>query len=57
VKFVKLYLEVSLAKEVLELVHNDLMGPFPHPLIDRAKYFLTLIDYNSRYTWVGGNMV
>jgi len=28
----------------LELVHSDVIGPFPHPSISRAKYVLTFID-------------
>jgi hypothetical protein len=36
----------------LELVHNDLTGPFPHPSINNAKYVLTFIDDWSRYMWV-----
>jgi hypothetical protein len=36
----------------LELVHSDLMVPFPHPSINKARYVLTFIDDYSRYTWV-----
>jgi hypothetical protein len=40
------------ASSSLELVHNDLMGPFPHPSISKARYVLTFIDDYSHYTWV-----
>ena len=36
----------------LDLIHSDLMGPFPHPSINKARYVLTFIDDFSRYTWV-----
>jgi transposase InsO family protein len=36
----------------LELVHSDLMGPFPHPSIRKPRYVLTFIDDYSHYTWV-----
>jgi hypothetical protein len=36
----------------LELVHNDLMGLYPHPSINKSSYVLTFIDHYSRYTWV-----
>jgi hypothetical protein len=40
------------ASSPLDLVHSDLMGPFPHPSIRKEKYVLTFIDDWSRYTWV-----
>jgi hypothetical protein len=40
------------APSSLELVHSELMGPFPHLSIKKARYFLTFIDDNSCYTWV-----
>jgi len=36
----------------LDLVHSDLMGPFPHLPIGKSRYVLTFIDYFSCYTWV-----
>ena len=36
----------------MELVHNDLAGPFPHPSLSKAKYVLTFIDDFSQYTFV-----
>jgi hypothetical protein len=32
------------ASSPLELIHNDLMGPFPHPSINKARYMLTFIE-------------
>jgi hypothetical protein len=40
------------ASSSLELVHSDLMGPFPHQSINKAMYVLTFIDDYSCYTWV-----
>ena len=40
------------ASSPLDLIHSDLMGPFPHPSINKARYVLTFIDDFSRYTWV-----
>ena len=36
----------------LGLIHSDIMGPFLHPLISKARYVLTFIDDFSRFTWV-----
>ena len=35
-----------------ELIHCDLWGPFSIPTVDHCKYFLTIVDDNSRCTWV-----
>jgi hypothetical protein len=40
------------ASSPLDLIHSDLMGPFPHLSISEARYALTFIDDFSRYTWV-----
>ena len=40
------------ASSPLDLIHSDLMGPFPHPSIKKSRYLLTFIDDFSRYTWV-----
>ena len=37
---------------VLELVHSDVVGPFPVPSFGKSRYALTFIDDYSRYTWV-----
>lgn len=39
-------------KQVLELVHSDVLGPFLNPSFNRTRYLLTLIDDFSRYIWV-----
>ena len=36
----------------LELIHNDVAGPFPHMSISQDKYALDFIDDVSRYCWV-----
>ena len=36
----------------IELIHNDIAGPFPHMSMIQAKYALTFIDDFSRYCWV-----
>jgi hypothetical protein len=36
----------------LDLVHSDLMGPFPHQSISKTRYVLTFIDDYSHYTWI-----
>jgi hypothetical protein len=28
----------------LDLIHNNLMGPFPHPSISKSRYVLTFVD-------------
>jgi hypothetical protein len=40
------------ASSSMELVHSDLMVPFPHSSINKARYVLTFIDDYSCYTWV-----
>ena len=37
---------------VLELVHSDVVGPFPVPSFGKSHYALTFIDDYSFYTWV-----
>jgi hypothetical protein len=34
----------------LDLIHSDLMGPFMHPLISKARYVLIFVDDFSRFT-------
>ena len=40
------------ASSPLDVIHSDLMGPFPHPSINKARYMLKFINDFSRYTWV-----
>jgi hypothetical protein len=37
------------ASSPLDLIHSDLMGPFPHPSIGKARYMLTFLDDYSSY--------
>ena len=36
----------------IELIQNDVAGPFPHMSMSQTKYALTFIDEFSRYCWV-----
>jgi hypothetical protein len=36
----------------LNLIHSDLMGPFPHPSISKARFVLIFVDDFSRFTWI-----
>jgi hypothetical protein len=36
----------------LDLIHSDLMGPFPHPSISKARFVIIFIDDFSRFTWI-----
>ena len=36
----------------LDLIHNDLMGPFPHPSINKSRYVLIFGDDFSCFTWI-----
>jgi hypothetical protein len=40
------------ASSLLDLIHSDLMGPFPHPSINKARYVLIFVDDLSRFTWI-----
>ena len=44
--------KVNIASSSLEIVHSDIIGPFPHPSINKSRYVLTFIDDYSCYTWV-----
>jgi transposase InsO family protein len=34
------------------MIHSDLMGPFPHPSISKAKFVFIFVDDFSRFTWI-----
>jgi transposase InsO family protein len=34
------------------MIHSDLMGPFLHPSISKAMFFLIFVDDFSRFTWI-----
>lgn len=38
--------------ETFDLVHVDTWGPYHHPTHDGKRYFLTIVDDCSRFTWV-----
>ena len=40
------------AKDVLDLVHIDLCGPMSTSVIAGYEYFITFIDYYSRYGYI-----
>ena len=40
------------AKDVLELVHTDICGPFPTTSWNGQQYFITFIDDYSRYNYL-----
>jgi hypothetical protein len=40
------------ASTLLDLIHSDLMGPFLHPSIKKAKFVLIFVDGFSRFTWI-----
>lgn len=33
-------------------IHGDVWGPYRVPTYDGKRYFLTLVDDHSRYTWI-----
>jgi hypothetical protein len=36
----------------LDRIHSDLMGPFIHPSISKARYMLIFFYYLSQFTWI-----
>jgi hypothetical protein len=45
-------LSYSRASHCLELLHMDIWGPFSTPTPHGHKYFLTIVDDFSRFTWI-----
>ena len=41
-------LGVERAKDILELIHTDICGPFPTPSWNGQQYFISFIDDYSR---------
>ena len=41
-----------MANSPFELLHLDIWGPFHTLSIEGYKYFLTIVDDHSRFTWV-----
>jgi hypothetical protein len=40
------------ASATLDMIHSDLMDPFPHPYISKARFFLIFVDDFSHFTWI-----
>jgi hypothetical protein len=40
------------ASTPLDMIHSDLMGPFSHPSISKARFVLIFVDDFSRFTWI-----
>jgi hypothetical protein len=40
------------ASTPLDMIHSDLMGPFPHPYINKGRFFLIFVDDFSHFTWI-----
>nr|KYP51629.1 Retrovirus-related Pol polyprotein from transposon TNT 1-94 [Cajanus cajan] len=45
-------ISTSRATKMFDLIHMDIWGPFSKPSIYGHKYFLTILDDFSRYTWI-----
>ena len=43
---------ISHASHVFDLLHMDIWGPCSKPSMHGHKYFLTIVDNHSRFTWV-----
>jgi len=41
-----------LSKHVCELLHCDLWGPYRVPTHNKKRFFVTIVDDFSRYTWI-----
>ncbi|CAN1261615.1 Retrovirus-related Pol polyprotein from transposon TNT 1-94 [Linum perenne] len=42
----------SQANNTFDLIHVDIWGPYSTPTFDGHRYFLTIVDDKSRFTWV-----
>jgi hypothetical protein len=40
------------ASAPLDMIHDDLMGPFLHPSINKARFVLIFVDDFSCFTWI-----
>jgi hypothetical protein len=40
------------ASSPLDLIHSDLLVPFPHPSIRKFRFVLIFVDDFSRFTWI-----
>ena len=41
-----------MAYEIFDLIHCDVWGPFHTPTYHGKRFFLSLVDDHSRFTWV-----
>lgn len=42
----------TMTKNLFDLIHVDVWGPYKHTTYDGHKYFITIIDDHTRHTWV-----
>ena len=40
------------SQELLEIIHTDICGPFPHKIICGNQYFITFLDDFSRFCYI-----
>ena len=45
-------ISTSKSKKCFDLIHVDIWGPYSIPSIHGHKYFVTIVDDYSRYTWI-----
>ncbi|BFG20843.1 hypothetical protein CerSpe_071170 [Prunus speciosa] len=43
---------VTRSNDLLEIIHTDICGPFPHQTIDGNRYFITFIDDHSHFGYL-----
>lgn len=43
---------ISLSSDCFDMIHCDIWGPISTPSVHGHKYFLTVVEYYSRHTWV-----
>ena len=43
---------ITISSQCFDLLHMDIWGPYAHPSLLGHKYFLTIVDDKSRYTWI-----
>lgn len=42
----------NMVVQTFDLVHADIWGPFAHPTYHGYRYFLTIVDDSTCFTWV-----
>jgi transposase InsO family protein len=45
-------LSITHSLQIFDLIHCDIWGPFSSPSSNDSKFFLTIVDDHSRFTWV-----